>query len=149
MTQHQTNSLIPVDAVILYRPDHSTDFHSCHVLAVSPEVVHILLDRPLNAHDAVTFMVCPEDKRQQSYYLAGEVKKRGLQDGGWLHEVAASSNRPWSSRFQYDVLCSARDSVPTETEENASSHRPRRTWVNPWAHPIAWNQSIPASLPQG
>ena len=105
----QPQNLIPVDAVILYRTEHSNDFHSCHVLNVSHEAVHILLDQPLNHHTNITFMVQPEGFGQQPYYVLGEVKKRGLQDGGWLHEVTASSNRPWSPMFLYDVLCTNGD----------------------------------------
>ena len=139
MTQHHANSLIPVDAVIHYRTDKHTDFAMCHALNLSPQAVHVLLEQPLNQHDTITFMVRPEGSGQQPYYVSGEVKKRGLQDGGWLHEVAASSNRPWSEMFQYDVLCSARDSVPTEAEENTSPRGSKRTWISPWANPIAWS----------
>ena len=100
---------IPVDAQLQLQTNSSSDFFTCHALAVSQHSVHVLLDQPLNNQATVTIMVRPEGTGQQPYYVSGEVKKRGLQDGGWLHEVIASSNRPWSPMFQYDVLCSTID----------------------------------------
>ena len=136
-----TNQNIPVDALLHFRTDNHNPFHMCHALSVSERSVHILLDQPLNNQAAVTIMVRPEGDGQQPYFVSGEVKKRGLQDGGWLHEVVASSNRPWSPMFQYDVLCSTFD-VNNDHEETTST-RNTQAWSNPWAH-NAWNNQIAA-----
>ncbi len=115
--QHHTDALIPVDAVIQFRTDN-TEFNPCHALSVSAKAVHILLDQPLHNQAAMTLMIRPEGDGQQPYFVSGEVKKRGLQDGGWLHEVVASSNRPWSPMFQYDVVCSTFDNHTDPIQHN-------------------------------
>lgn len=139
----QLDANIPVDAVIQFQTDSMNSFKSCHALNVSSAGVHILLDQPLPNQATVTLMVRPEGTGQQPYFVSGEVKKRGLQDGGWLHEVAASSNRPWSPMFQYDVLCSAFGVVP-ELADNPSSDFARE---HAWQHLVAGELAQPAPLP--
>lgn len=136
---HPNTRNIAVDAVIHFRTDSMQHFNPCHALSVSSDSVHILLDQPLNNQAHVTFRVRPEGAGQQPYSVTGEVKKRGLQDGGWLHEVTASSNRPWSPMFQYDVLCSTCDVLP-ELEDNTT---PEHALEQTWSDLVAWEQAQP------
>ena len=134
----QHNNTIPVDAIVHLRSQSNNQLQPCHVLAVSDHAVHVLLDAPLNNQATVSIMVRPEGNGQQPYFVSGEVKKRGLQDGGWLHEVVASSNRPWSPMFQYDVICST-----SETSDHEHILNTNNKLEQNWADLTAWEQAQP------
>ena len=130
--QHTTQNTwpkyaIPVDAVLAMKTRNMTNFNPCPVLNISHEALDILLDQPLPLNTKVTLQVHPEGADQRPYFVSGEVKQYGLQDEGWLHQIVASSDRPWSPMFLYDVICSTFDLVSVETEQTSQyqeTHQP-------------------------
>ena len=120
---------IPVDAVLAVKTSSMNDFSPCPVLNISHEVLDILLDQPLDLNTQVTLQVHPEGADQRPYFVSGEVKQCGLQDEGWLHQIVASSERPWSPMFLYDVICSTFDLVSVEDEpmtQHQETHQPTK-----------------------
>lgn len=110
------NASIPVNAVLAFRTHTMHAFDPCPVLNISTNALDILLDQPLPDHTRVTLAVHPEGAGQRPYFVSGEVKQCGLQDAGWQHQIVASSDRPWSPMFLYDVMCSV-DEEPAHPDQ--------------------------------
>ena len=143
---------IPVDAVLLYRAVGMDDFELCHVLNVSTLSLEILLDRALPETTVVTIAVRPEGSSKQYYRVVGEVKRVTQREGGWLHVITASTERPWSPMFIYDVVCSTFDPAPknpVEEYETACRKGQYADLKECRANLEAWEDSILPNRPVG
>ena len=115
--ERRRTARIPVDAVLLYRAVGMDDFELCHVLNVSTLSLEILLDQQLPEATVVTIAVRPEGSSKQYYRVVGEVKRVRQLEGGWMHVITSSSEKPWSPMFIYDVVCSTFDPAPKNPVE--------------------------------
>lgn len=150
--ERRRTARIPVDAVLLYRAVGMDDFELCHVLNVSTLSLEILLDRALPESTVVTIAVRPEGASQQYYRVVGEVKRAQQREGGWMHVITASTERPWSPMFIYDVVCSTFDPAPkspVEEYETACRKGQYSDLKGCRANLEAWEASILPSRPVG
>lgn len=98
---------IPTGAKLLHRAIGMSDYALCEVLNVTTSGIELLLERPLETGTVVTILVRPEGSSQRYYRVIGSVERREKGHSRWLHVVRASSRRPWSSMFIYDVMYQA------------------------------------------
>lgn len=84
-----------------------SDYALCEVENVTTSGMELLLDRPLREGTVVTILVRPEGSPGKYYRVIGIVQRREKKHSRWLHVVRASSKRPWSSMFIYDVIYQA------------------------------------------
>ena len=150
--ERRRTARIPVDAVLLYRAVGMDDFELCHVLNVSTLSLEILLDRALPEGTVVTIAVRPEGTSQQYYRVVGVVKRLQQREGGWMHVITASTTKPWSPMFIYDVVCSTFDPAPknpVEEYETACRKGQYADLKECRANLDAWEASILPSRPVG
>lgn len=83
------------------------DYALCEVLNVTTSGIELLLERPLEPGTVVTILVRPEGSQGRYYRVIGSVERRESRESRWLHVIRASSRRPWSSMFIYDVMYQA------------------------------------------
>lgn len=98
---------IPAGAKLLLRAVGMSDYVLCDVLNITTSGIELLLARPLEPGTVVTILVRPEGTPQKYYRVVGSVMRRESRYPRWWHVVRASSKRPWSSMFIYDVMYQA------------------------------------------
>lgn len=98
---------IPAGAKLLLRAVGMSDYVLCDVLSITTSGIEVLLARPLEPGTVVTILVRPEGTPKKYYRVVGSVMRRESRHPRWLHVVRASSKRPWSSMFIYDVMYQA------------------------------------------
>lgn len=98
---------IPTGTKLLLRAVGMRDYVLCEVLNVTTSGIELLLEWPLDTGTVVTILVRPEGMARKYYRVVGSVERREPRSARWLHVVRASSRRPWSSMFIYDVVYQA------------------------------------------
>lgn len=83
------------------------DYALCDVVNITTSGIELLLERPLKTGTVVTILVRPEGSSHSHYRVIGIVQRSERRRSRWLHVVRASSKRPWSSMFIYDVIYQA------------------------------------------
>lgn len=150
--ERRRTARIPVDAVLLYRAVGMDNFEVCHVLNVSTLSLEILLDQVLPEAAVVTIAVRPEGSTRQYYRVVGEVRRVQQLEGGWMHVITASTEKPWSPMFIYDVVCSTFDPAPknpVEEYEEACRKGQYADLKGCRSNLEAWEASILPSRPIG
>lgn len=95
---------IPVGAKLLHRAVGMGDYALCEVVNITTSGIELLLEKPLKSGTVVTILVRPEGSSHSHYRVVGIVQRSQRRRSRWLHVVRASSKRPWSSMFIYDVI---------------------------------------------
>jgi len=95
---------IPAGARLLHRAVGMSDYALCEVLNVTTSAMELLLERPLETGTVVTILVRPEGSPRKYYRVVGSVERRAPRGSRWLHVIRASTKRPWSPMFIYDVM---------------------------------------------
>jgi len=106
-TDRRQTARIPTGARLLHRAVGMADYALCDVLNVTTSGIEILAEHPLAPGTVVTMLVRPDGESRRYYRVYGSVERREPRSSRWLHVIRASSRRPWSSMFIYDLMYQA------------------------------------------
>ena len=106
-TDRRQTARIPTGAKLLHRAVGMSDYALCDVRNITTSGIELLLDRPWDRGTVMTVLVRPEGASHKYYRVVGAVDRREPVGSRWLHVIKASSKRPWSPMFIYDVMYQA------------------------------------------